>query len=80
VGPPTFSLKGSMTALTIHASKDGESIETVVAGPTMAVAKARTLSKSGWQVHITDSDGRVFQPDKFDQLLSFDHIRPPIRF
>lgn len=69
-----------MTAFTIHASKDGESIETVVMGPTMTVAKARTLSKSGWRVHITDPDGRVFQPDKFDQLLSFDHIPPPIKF
>jgi hypothetical protein len=46
----------------------------------MAVAKARTLSKSGWQVHVTDPDGRVFQPDKFDQLLSFDHMPPPIKF
>jgi hypothetical protein len=69
-----------MTAFTIHASKDGETIETVLMGPTMAVAKARTLSKSGWQVHVTDPDGRVFQPDKFDQLLSFDHIPPPIKF
>jgi hypothetical protein len=69
-----------MAAFTIHASKDGESIETVVMGPTMTVAKARTLSKSGWQVHITDPDGRAFRPDKFDQLLSFDHIPPPIKF
>jgi hypothetical protein len=69
-----------MAAFTIRASKDGETFETVLMGPTMAVAKARTLSKSGWQVHVTDPDGRVFQPDKFDQLLSFDHKPPPIKF
>jgi hypothetical protein len=69
-----------MTIFTVHASKDDESIETVVMGPTMTVAKARALSKSGWQVHVTGPDGRVFQPDKFDQLLSFDHIRVPIKF
>jgi hypothetical protein len=67
-----------MTAFTIHASKYSETIETVLMGPTMAVAKARTLSKSGWQVHVTDPDGRVFQPDKFDQLLPFDYTPPPI--
>jgi hypothetical protein len=69
-----------MAAFTIQASKDGESIETIVMGPTVTVAKARSLSKSGWQVHITDSDGNVYRPDKFDQLLSFDHIPPPIKF
>jgi hypothetical protein len=32
-----------MTAFTIHASKDGESIQTVRIGPTVTVAKARSL-------------------------------------
>jgi hypothetical protein len=46
-----------MTAFTIHASKDGESSQTVRIGPTVTVAKARELSKNGWQVHVTDADG-----------------------
>lgn len=66
-----------MIAFTIHAAKDGESIQTVRIGPTVTVAKARSLSKSGWQVHITDSDGQQYQPHAFDQLLSFDRKPDP---
>ena len=68
-----------MTAFTIHASKDGQSVTTVRIGPTITVAKARELSKAGWQVHITDADGRQYGPDKFDELLRFDR-KPPIKF
>jgi hypothetical protein len=66
-------------AFTIHASKDGETVQTVRIGPTVTVAKARELSKSGWQVHITDADGQQYGPDAFDELLRFDR-KPPIRF
>jgi hypothetical protein len=38
--------------------------------PVIAVAKARSLFKTGWEdVHIVDADGGLFYPDKFDQLL-----------
>jgi hypothetical protein len=48
--------------------------------PVIAVAKARSLFKTGWQdVHIVDADGGLFYPDKFDQLLSFDR-KPAIKF
>ena len=68
-----------MTAFTIHASKDGESIQTVRISPTITLAKARVLLKEGWEVYITDADGRQYQPDKFDQVLSFDR-KPSIKF
>ncbi len=61
-----------MTAFTIHASKDGESLHTVRLGPTITIAKARELLKSGWQVHVTDADGRQYGPDKFDEILRFE--------
>ena len=64
-----------MTAFVIHASKDGETTQTVRLGPTITVAKARELAKYGWQVHITDADG----PEKFHELLRFDR-KPPIKF
>src|SRR5664280_1100409 len=58
-----FSLSGSpMAALVVHASKDGESIRTLFTSPVLAVAKARGLFKTGWQVHIVDADGRCFIP------------------
>ena len=67
-----------MAALVVHASKDGESRRTLYTSPVIAVAKARSLFKTGWEdVHIVDADGGLFYPDKFDQLLSFD--RKPAR-
>lgn len=68
-----------MTAFTIHASKDGETSQTVRIGPTIAVAKARELTKFGWQVHITDADGHRYGHDRFDELLRFD-LKHPIKF
>jgi hypothetical protein len=61
-----------MAALVVHASKDEEGTRTLFTSPVLAVAKARGLHKTGWQVHVVDADGRIFHPDKFDQLLRFD--------
>jgi hypothetical protein len=70
-----------MSALVVHASKEGEeSRRTLYNGPVMAVAKARGLFKAGWQVHIVDADGGVFHPEKFDLLLRFAPRKPPIKF
>ena len=57
---------------TISSSKDGESGELQLASPTLAVAKARMLFKSGWRVHITNAAGRRFAPSEFDEVLKFD--------
>ncbi len=64
-----------MTAFTIHAEKDGQTVTTVRLGPTITVAKARSLSKEGWQVHIVGEERRQLGPDEWDQLLSFDNIK-----
>jgi hypothetical protein len=40
--------------------------------PVIAVAQARMLDMAGWQVQITDRACRQYQPEKFEQLLSFD--------
>jgi hypothetical protein len=63
-------------AFTIHSSKDGTRIQTMRLSPASAVARARGLSKAGWQVHITDTDGREFRPESFDELLSVDRSEP----
>jgi hypothetical protein len=54
----------------IHAWKNAEHLVTIRISPAVAVDKARVLEKSGWQVHITDSSGRQFDPPDFDGLLS----------
>jgi hypothetical protein len=68
-----------MAAFSIHASKDGQMVSTVRIGPTITVAKARTLLDEGWQVHVTDENGHQYGPEKLHQLLSFDR-KLPIRF
>ena len=55
---------------TIHASKDGDKIETQRSCPVIAVAQARMLDMAGWQVEITDFGRRQYQVDRFDHLLS----------
>jgi hypothetical protein len=57
---------------TVHASKNGEINEVQQTSPTLTVAKARGLFKSGWQVHIADSAGRQYAPSEFDEILKFD--------
>jgi hypothetical protein len=68
-----------MEEFTIHASKDGEWVETQGSSPTLIVAKATSLHKSGWDVHITDSEGRRYGPSRFNEILSFDR-KPSIKF
>jgi hypothetical protein len=57
---------------TISSSKDGETAEVQLTSPTLTVAKARMLSKSGWRVQITNAAGRQFAPSEFDEILKFD--------
>jgi len=61
-----------MAALVIHASKDAESMRALFINPALTVSKARSLVKTGWQVHVTDADGHIFHPDRFDELLMFE--------
>jgi hypothetical protein len=63
------SVRTAMT-FTIHASKNGQSVTTVRIIPAVAVDKARVLEGLGWQVHVTDSAGRQFDPSDFDRLSS----------
>jgi hypothetical protein len=75
-----FIAESPMAALVVHASKDGEGRRMLYTSPSIAVAKARSLFKTGWEdVHIVDADGGLFYPDKFDRLLSFDR-KPAIKF
>jgi hypothetical protein len=68
-----------MAAFSIHASKDGQMVTTVRIGPTVTVARARALLNEGWQVHVTDENGRQYGPAELDQLLSVDR-KSPIKF
>jgi hypothetical protein len=60
------------TGFTISSSKDGESAEVQLTSPTLTVARARMLFKSGWRVQVTNAAGRQFAPSEFDEILKFD--------
>jgi hypothetical protein len=60
------------TGFTIHSSLNGDSSELHMASPTLTVAKARMLFKSGRRVHVVDAEGRQFAPSEFDEILKFD--------
>jgi hypothetical protein len=57
---------------TISSSRNGETGELQLTSPTLTVAKARMLFKSGWRVNVTNAAGRQFAPSEFDEILRFD--------
>jgi hypothetical protein len=57
---------------TISSSKDGETAIVQMTSPTLTVARARMLFKSGWRVQVTNAAGRQFAPSEFDDILKFD--------
>jgi hypothetical protein len=61
-----------LAAFTVHASRNGEINEVPQDSPTLTVAKARGLFKTGWKVHIADAAGRRYAPSEFDEILRFD--------
>jgi hypothetical protein len=60
------------SGFTISSSRNGETSEMQLTSPTLTVAKARMLFKSGWRVQITNAAGRQFAPSEFDDVLKFD--------
>jgi hypothetical protein len=54
----------------IVAEKDGKTVTTERASLLIAAARARVWSSEGWTVDVTDGDGKLLDPAKFDQLLA----------
>ena len=54
----------------IVAEKDGKTITTERASLLITAARARVWSSEGWNVDVTDGDGKPLDPAKFDQLLA----------
>jgi hypothetical protein len=59
-----------MTAFTIQASKNAQTITTVRIRPAVCVEKAKALLREGWRVYITNAAGHQFGSDAFDQLVA----------
>jgi hypothetical protein len=51
------------------AEREGETVRSERISSLIAVAKARVWASEGWQVTITNADGKVFGQSEFDELL-----------
>jgi hypothetical protein len=52
------------------AERDNETVKIERTSSFVIVAKARIWASEGWQVVITDVDGKSYAPAEFDQLLA----------
>jgi hypothetical protein len=57
-------------AYKIVPEKDGKTVTTERASLLIAAARARVWSSEGWNVDVTDGNGMLLDPAKFDQLLA----------
>jgi hypothetical protein len=69
---PVRPVPATKVGFTISSSKDGETAIVQMTSPTLTVARARMLFKSGWRVQVTNAAGRQFAPSEFDDILKFD--------
>lgn len=50
------------------AERGNETVRVERQSSLLIVAKARIFASAGWQVVITDQDGKSYAPDEFDRL------------
>src|SRR5262249_14795835 len=52
------------------AERDNEKVKIERQSSLIIVAKARVFASAGWQVMITDKEGKSYTPAEFDRLLA----------
>ena len=52
------------------AERESQTVRVERESSFIIVAKARIWASEGWQVVITDKDGKSYQPAEFDKLLA----------
>ncbi|WP_454618778.1 hypothetical protein [Bradyrhizobium cenepequi] len=52
------------------AERDNEKVKVERQSSLIIVAKARVFASAGWQVVITDEEGKSYAPAEFDRLLA----------
>ncbi len=57
-------------AYQIVAVRENETVRCERISVLIAIAKARVWASEGWQVVITDGDGRTMEPAELDKLLA----------
>jgi hypothetical protein len=62
--------RGTALAYKMIAERENETVRVERQSLLIIVAKARIWASEGWQVVITDADGKSYAPAEFDQLLA----------
>ena len=57
-------------AYQIVAVRENETVRCERMSVLIAIAKARVWTSEGWQVVITDEEGRTVEPAEYDKLLA----------
>ncbi len=52
------------------AERENEKVKIERASSLLIVAKARIWASEGWQVVVTDAEGKSYAPAEFDRLLA----------
>jgi hypothetical protein len=52
------------------AERENEKVKIERSSSLLIVAKARIWASEGWQVVVTDSEGKSYAPAEFDRLLA----------
>jgi hypothetical protein len=60
----------SKLAYQIVAVRENETVSCERISVLIAIAKARVWTSEGWQVVITDEEGRTLEPAQFEKLLA----------
>ena len=58
------------------AERENESLNIERQSSLIIVAKARIFASEGWQVKITDGEGKEFGPAEFEDFVSAKHKTP----
>jgi hypothetical protein len=62
--------RGIALAYKMIAERENEKIKIERTSSLVIVAKARVWASEGWQVVITDGEGKSYAPAEFDRLLA----------
>jgi hypothetical protein len=62
--------RGTALVYKMIAERDNETVKIERQSSLIIVAKARVWASEGWQVVITDADGKSYVPAEFDRLLA----------
>lgn len=57
-------------AYQIVATRENETVKCERDSVLIAIAKARVWASEGWQVSVTDAEGKTLEPAEFDRLLA----------